>query len=649
LKHPRHQIHRPFHLAGRLVATCALALLALGVIAAGPARAASPAFSGSITQAAGSEPLLTPWGIAFDSSGNLFLADSGDEGTQSGQVVDTFGPSEAPLGTIGAGDFTEACVRSIAVDDATGYVYVAYCGEEPPESVFVYKPLGAGAYELAQEVEVGGFIYLAFDNSAGANAGDLYVTSGGSAVFVFKTAASGELEVASKAPLGAPPGGFSLTAAGGRGGIAVDPATGKLYIAEPVNAAISIYGADGSYSGKSISIPGSEPIGVGVDQASGDLYALDFKHQVVDLLEETAADEFSLGGRLVVAGGGEEFEFTDARALAVQRAGPKAGDVYVSDGDHVDVFAPAPPPPTEFPLTVTLGGSGNAAVQCDSGTGPQACAPEYPQGTVVTVIDTPAAGSQFVEWKGECAAVTANRCEVTIGAARTVEAVNDLAPPGGSELTVWLSGQGTVSSTPPGLVCAGESCTGTFEGPVTLEAHPAAGWTLAGWLGCRHTSASACIVTVTSPTEVTAVFIKEGVQGGTGPAGAAGGTGPRGTAGDTGPAGPGGAGGPTGPNGPAGAKGDTGPAGAQGPQGPAAKVTCKVKNGSGGKAKVTCTVRQGASASGSALQWRLTRGDKILRHGSGRGDLRLDLAGLAPGHYRLKIAGQKGATAIVIN
>lgn len=109
-------------------------------------------------------------------------------------------------------------------------------------------------------------------------------------------------------------------------------------------------------------------------------------------------------------------------------------------------------------------------------------------------------------------------------------------------LTVNVTGAGTVESDPVGISCqADESCTDEFAGVVTLTATPAPGYILAGWLGCKKTSADTCEVSVDAATEVTAVFLKEGTagptgpQGGTGPVGPTGGNGTNGANGKEGP------------------------------------------------------------------------------------------------------------------
>ena len=84
-------------------------------------------------------------------------------------------------------------------------------------------------------------------------------------------------------------------------------------------------------------------------------------------------------------------------------------------------------------------------------------------------------------------------------------------------LTVFITGEGEVSSAPAGIKCSTEECVHAFEGEVTLTAAKAgAGYEFAGWLGCRKVSATSCTVDVTAASEVTAVFLKAGTEGSTG-------------------------------------------------------------------------------------------------------------------------------------
>ncbi len=259
-------------------------------------------------------------------------------------------------------------------------------------------------------------------------------------------------------------------------------------------------------------------------------------------------------------------------------------------------------------------------------------------------------------------------------------------------LAVFISGKGTVAG--PGVTClSAEECKGEYaEGrEVTLTESPESGYVFAGWIGCKHASATTCKVTMSAAQEVTAVFLAEGKEGkagesattkafsgnehgcenggvevkvgagtpeyvcnGTnGASGSNGKEGPKGEAGPEGKEGPAGREGAPGKEGPAGKAGANGAPGAQGPAGPAgrdATVTCTVKQAKkkGKKVSVTCKVTLVAKASSARVRWSLTHGRRLVRHGARRGGS-LHLGGLKAGRYELHVQGQGGATTILVS
>jgi hypothetical protein len=312
------------------------------------------------------------------------------------------------------------------------------------------------------------------------------------------------------------------------------------------------------------------------------------------------------------------------------------------------------------------------------------------------VFAIPSAGSAFVEWKiveGVSANTLSGTEEDCLPGSKPVSSREETdASPGGPSahrscmvfnesstsgtgsanvivkavfakafpLTVFLAGKGKVESAPSGLTCAGEECKGEFaeSSEVTLTATPETGYVFAGWLGCKHTGATTCKVTMSEAKEATAVFMAEGKEGATGPGGTngtngkEGPAGPAGASGKEGPAGKEGSAGKEGPAGKAGANGAQGPGGAAGPAGSAgrdAQVTCTVKQPKKGKGKVsvTCKVTLVAKAASARVHWSLTHGHRLLRRGVGQG-ASLSLGRLARGRYVLHVQGSGGGTVIVV-
>jgi hypothetical protein len=167
-----------------------------------------------------------------------------------------------------------------------------------------------------------------------------------------------------------------------------------------------------------------------------------------------------------------------------------------------------------FTLEVEFEGNGEGTVQCEvEGGSPEACESTYPEGTEVALLATPEAGSEFLEWSGECDNASGNECEVVMNADKTVEATFDLEPVL-ETLTVEVEGPGSLSA-PEDIDCPGV-CAGAynFGEEVTLTATPDSGAELLEWSGsgagtCAGTSTSTCEVEMTADKTVKAIFALE--------------------------------------------------------------------------------------------------------------------------------------------
>jgi Divergent InlB B-repeat domain len=174
-----------------------------------------------------------------------------------------------------------------------------------------------------------------------------------------------------------------------------------------------------------------------------------------------------------------------------------------------------------YALNLSTTGEGTGSFQCDTGSGPEACASEYPEGAEVTVIANAGSGSEFAEFGpgGDC---TGTSCELTMNEARTVNAVFDLEPPPPPSFPFTLTieeGSGTVVSDPAGIECSGEApqtceTESIAEGTVTLTASPASGYLFRGWRGCDPRSGEfgaygrQCTIELNEAKEVGAKFVK---------------------------------------------------------------------------------------------------------------------------------------------
>ncbi len=489
-------------LCGALVVACA----AIGVLALSGVASATEVkhpYLTTLTEANGA-PMTLPWGLAFDSNGDLYAADA------EAEVVDRFDSSNAFVEQIGSGDFTEEYVRGVAVNTSKNILYVAESGQE---EILAYKPESGKYVKLAAKKNgVGTYIYVAVDNSSGPNKGDVYELGGtGTAakpgIERFKTESDGKLGTGTK--LTAPSEGWGLYGGNGEGGMAINATTGTRYIASPENKLIFVYSDEDvlekKIEGKATPGGSFEPISVAVEESTGDVYAADAEHDVVD--------EFSSSGAYLgqITGTGSE-AFVHPLGVAVQNvAGPTHDDVYVSDKPlffndpgKIDVFGPEGSGPTEFELKVESTGTGTvtsspAGINCGS-----ECAHKFPEGEDVVLSESAGAGFKFSGWTG-CTKEASGKCEVTMSEAKTVKATFTAVPT--FELKVEKTGSGTITSSPSGIDC-GSECSHKFtEGEnVVLSESAETGFKFVKWTGCTKEASGKCEVTMSEAKTVKAEF-----------------------------------------------------------------------------------------------------------------------------------------------
>lgn len=486
-----------------------------------------------------------------------------------------FGPFARPTG--------------LAVEEATGNVFVPESGEDFDE-VNVLGERGrapangvprafSGEHTPAESFEFDmDWVGVAVDNSTSAAAGSIYVVDRGHKVVDRFKLSGDEFKYESQ-----------LTGFTNPEGVATD-ADGDVYVSDPGDKVVREYSPGGATEIASFNVEGSE------------------RSVVVD----SRGDIFLYGnpnGALGGPGPAEIWRSSDTAASAekvtevpeVEGAGAdgidRATDIgYVAiQGRVMEGFA--------MPTPVRTGG-------------------EFGSGTFSNELENIAVN----EKTGAIYVSDAGKKEVFIFQ----------GPPARFPLTVFIAGEGEVTSTPAGLTCTTGECTHEFEGEVTLTAAKAgAGYEFAGWIGCKPVSATTCTVQRTETTEVTAVFLKAGKEGPTG----TGSPGEKGATGAQGPAGPGGAQGPAGP---------TGAPGPAGPAGQVELVTCKTVKG---KQHCTAKLVSGTvkfTTAGSSAPATLSRHGVVYATGTarlarGRMSLRLlPVRRLQPGRYTLTVISGTG-------
>jgi List-Bact-rpt repeat protein len=174
--------------------------------------------------------------------------------------------------------------------------------------------------------------------------------------------------------------------------------------------------------------------------------------------------------------------------------------------------------PATFPLSVSVTGGGTVTgggINC--GEGGTACSANLATGTNVTLTATPNAGQTFTSWGGACSG-SSRTCSLTMSAARSVTATFSGGSTATVDLTVVVTGRGTV--TGGGITCGNgqTSCRAKEreDSTVGLTASPAAGSRFTGWGGACSGTSPTCTVEMDEAKRVTAAF-----AGGRAPASAA--------------------------------------------------------------------------------------------------------------------------------
>jgi len=479
-----------------------------------------------------------------------------------------------------------------AVEESTGNVLVAESGGLEAVDVFGERggpPAGGAPAKLTGEATpAGSFSFkgaiayneewagVAVDNSTGSAAGSIYVVDPGHKVVDRFKLSGGEFKYESQ-----------LTGFVRPEGVATD-ADGDVYVSDPGAEMVREYSPAGTAEIASFTVEGSER-SVTVD-SKGDIFlwgnpnaAFEFAGPAeISRSSDTATSAESVA---------EVPEVEGARNDGIDRA-TDTGYVAIH-GRVVEGFA--------MPTPMRTGG-------------------EFGAGTFSEEIESIAVnektGAIYVADDGK------GKVFIFQGA------------PSRFLLTVFVTGEGEVTSTPAGLTCSTGECAHRFEGEVTLSAgRPGAGYEFAGWIGCRPVSATTCRVERTATTEVTAVFVKVGKDGAPGGEGQSGAAGPAGERGATGVQGE---------------KGPAGPTGAQGPAGKVELVSCKKVKG-----KQRCTVKLVSGTvrfetAGLAARATLSRDGLVYAAGTarlarGRMSLRLTpRRSLRPGTYTLTLISGTG-------
>jgi len=171
---------------------------------------------------------------------------------------------------------------------------------------------------------------------------------------------------------------------------------------------------------------------------------------------------------------------------------------FMNDEKHSGFYKTGKNLATSAYLTTQIRGTGSvtsspAGIDCGAD-----CLERYPKGTSVTLT---ASEDTFANWLGACEG-QGNPCVVSIQDYTTA-----VAAFGAFQLSVNVSGAGTVTSAPAGIDCP-DACSSSFPngGIVTLTASPQASASFSGWSGACSGQSSTCSVTMDAARSVFATF-----------------------------------------------------------------------------------------------------------------------------------------------
>lgn len=158
-------------------------------------------------------------------------------------------------------------------------------------------------------------------------------------------------------------------------------------------------------------------------------------------------------------------------------------------------------------LDVVVAGPGSGSVASTPAgiSCPGDCTEEYADGTPVALSATPAPGSYFVGWSGDCTGSGA--CNPALSMNRAVTATFGLLRTLAVTLASVEGGAGSVASVPSGIACPGDCSQAYPDGTsATLTATPSPGSIFVGWSGDCSGSGT-CQPTLDADRAVIASFL----------------------------------------------------------------------------------------------------------------------------------------------
>ncbi len=363
---------------------CVFRMDRLGVLTRVAGASPEHGFSGDGGQAT-SALLNMPEGVAVDSAGNVYIADTGNarirKVTPDGMIATIAGGGSNPLGDGGPATGTSLNYPGGVAVDVAANLYIADVYNNrvrkvtPDGTIATVAGNGIGAYSGDGGPATMASLY-APEDVAVDKAGNLYIADAGNNR-VRKVATDGTIvTVAGNGDSGSSgDGGPATGAAVEPHGVALDPA-GNLYIADLANCRIREVGIGGTmttiagtgtpgYSGDggpATSAAITFPAGVAVDRA-GNVYITDFGNERVRKVTAngtivTVAGNGTFGGSAGDGGAAVNAEFDYPRGVAVDTA----GNLFFADEENNRIREMA----TDGTIA-TVAGSGSQGYSGDGG------------------------------------------------------------------------------------------------------------------------------------------------------------------------------------------------------------------------------------------------------------------------------------------
>jgi hypothetical protein len=335
----------------------------------------------------------------------------------------------------------------IAVDPASGDVYVADFVEGEPGSVDIFSSSGVYQSQITSANVLGGEFYPSAV-AVSDKTGDVYVASDFRVGYVYVFNVLGEYVTKIT---GIPSESFSES----QPSIAVDQSSGDIYVADESHSAVYRFNAANEYQ-STLTLPGGgRPTGVAAD-SSGDVY----------IAERSGVYEFnSSGTQILHLTGTPSGSFRDAEPIAVD----SDGNIYVGDsyGNNVEAV-------DEFDSSgIFVNETRGAQETSDTLNGPPGGPFERVIGVAVNAAgDLYIIGGPVVDVFGPSIAVPDVSTEAaTAGVSHTAEVLHGTVDPDGTEVTSCVFEYRTAAEPAYGqhsVACS--SSPGSGNAPVAVSA-----------------------------------------------------------------------------------------------------------------------------------------------------------------------------------